>query len=196
MFAAVIEVFGRCFGSKGTLVVAFASQETAVLRWLLSETRKFDIKEIDKRQTTPVIRLRSTRFERCAFVRANDVRKIHFHFRALHSCFFFLLLSNSSHYGYLLINNVVSSLTNVKRTSGKDFWNLSLKLPNQDTINTAMLKHRMIKEYRWRTAEAGLVKKERRNAMRYVKQPSNELGTCIVLYSKMCLSQKSPLLQP
>ena len=150
----------------------------------------------DKRQTTPVIRLLSTRFERCAFVRANDVRKIHFHFRALHSCFFFLLLSNSSHYGYLLINNVVSSLTNVKRTSGKDFWNLSLKLPNQDTINTAMLKHHMIKEYPWRTAGTGLVKKERRNAMRYVKQPSNELGTCIVLYSKMCLSQKSPLLQP
>lgn len=98
MFAALVEVFGRWFGPKGTVVVAFASQETAVLRWWLSETRKFDIKEIYKRQTTPVIRLLSTRFERCAFVRANDVRKIHFHFRALHSCFFFLL-SDSSHYG-------------------------------------------------------------------------------------------------
>ena len=89
MFAAVVEVFGRWFGPKGTVVVAFVSQETAAARQWLSETRKFDIKEVDKRQTTPVIRLRSTRFERCAFVRANDVRKIHFHFRALHSCFFF-----------------------------------------------------------------------------------------------------------
>ena len=100
MFAAVIDVFGRYFGPKGTLVVAFVSQETAGPRRWLSETRKFEIKETDKRQTTPVIRLLSTRFERCAFVRANDVRKIHFHFRALHSCFFFFLLSNSSHYGY------------------------------------------------------------------------------------------------
>ena len=83
-------------------------------------------------------------------------------------------------------------LNNWKRTSGKDFWNLSLKLPNQDTINTAMLKHHVIKEYRWRTAGAGLVKKERRNAMRYVKQPSNELGTCIVHYSKMCVSETAP----
>ena len=73
MFTAVVEVFERCFGRKGTVVVAFASQETAVLRWWLSETRKFDMKEIDKRQTTPVIRLRSTPFKRCA----------------LHSCFFF-----------------------------------------------------------------------------------------------------------
>ena len=46
MFAVVIDVFERFFGPKGTVVVAFASQETAVLRWWLSETRKFDIEEI------------------------------------------------------------------------------------------------------------------------------------------------------